>query len=507
MPRDSLSEALDRAFWALRQAREEGPAFALGELGRVVAVSGGIARVVGLPGVRDEELVAFGGGLYGLALDLNAADVAVALLGDAGDLVAGRTVARTGRIADVPVGDGLLGRVLDPLGRPLDGGPFPPSNERWPCERPAPAIMDRAPVSDPLQTGLKVIDALIPIGHGQRELILGDRQTGKTAVALDAILNQPAETVSVYCAVGQRGSAVARVVAALREHGALDRTVVVSAGGEEAPGMRYLAPFAATTVAEFFMARGRDVLIVYDDLTRHAWAYRELSLLMRRPPGREAFPGDVFYLHARLLERATHLRPEAGGGSLTALPIVETEAQNVAAYIPTNLISITDGQIVLSPERFRRGELPAVDVGLSVSRVGAKAQLPVFQAIAGHLKLAYAQFEELEAFERFGARLEPETRRRLAHGRRIRSALMQPQFQPLPVLEQVAVMEALVQGLFDAVAEPRLPEAEAAARRCAEGLPVPVREALVAARPPGPDALQALRSALEAAIAPFREAP
>jgi F-type H+-transporting ATPase subunit alpha len=344
----------------------------------------------------------------------------------------------------------MLGRVIDPTGRPLDArGPIH-TKERWPVEREAPAIMDRAAVNIPLQTGIKSIDALIPVGRGQRELILGDRQTGKTAIALDTIINQrDKDVVCVYCAVGQRSSAVAGFIADLREYGALDYSVVVVAAGEQPPGLGFIAPYAATSVAEYFMHQGRDVLIVYDDLTRHAWTYRELSLLLRRPPGREAFPGDIFYIHSRLLERSTQLRPELGGGSLTALPIVETEAQNVAAYIPTNIISITDGQIYLSPTLFQRGVLPAVDVGQSVSRVGGKTQLPAYQAVAGDLRLAYSQFEELENFARFGTRLDEATRQTIERGRRVREALKQPEYQPIPVAEQIAVLLAVTSGIFD----------------------------------------------------------
>jgi F-type H+-transporting ATPase subunit alpha len=335
--------------------------------------------------------------------------------------------------------------------------------------------MDRAPVSVPLQTGLKVVDALIPVGRGQRELILGDRQTGKTAIALDAILNQRGKNVlCVYCSIGQRGSAVAKLVASLREKGAMDYTVVVVAEGDDAPGLLYITPYAATSIAEHFMEAGRDVLIVYDDLTQHARAYREISLLLRRPPGREAFPGDIFYIHSRLLERATHLSKERGSGSLTALPIIETEAQDISAYIPTNLISITDGQIYLSPSLFELGVLPAVDVGKSVSRVGGKAQRAAYRAVAGDLKLAYAQFSELETFSRFGARLDEDTRKTIEHGRRIRACLKQPEFQPVQVPAQIAVLLALTAGLFDRVPLDRMPDAERALREAVAEIPAEV---------------------------------
>jgi F-type H+/Na+-transporting ATPase subunit alpha len=426
------------------------PVLRLREIGEVLSVAHGTARLAGLPGVRSEELVAFPDGVLGMAFNLDEDEVGVILLGDSSTLHAGAEARRTGRVVDVPVGHGVLGRTVDPTGRPLDGrGPLQ-GTVRWPIERDAPPIMDRAPVVVPLQTGLKVIDALIPIGRGQRELILGDRQTGKSAIALDTILNQRGEGVlCVYCAIGQRTAAVARFIEELRRGGAMDYTAVVVAPGQSSPGLQFVAPYAATSIAEYFMAEGDDALIVYDDLTHHAQAYRELSLLLRRPPGREAFPGDIFYVHSRLLERSTHLRPELGGGSLTALPIIETEAQNLAAYIPTNLISITDGQIYLSPQRFQKGVLPAVDVGTSVSRVGGKAQLPAYRAIAGELRLSYTQFEEFEAFSRFGARLDEDTTRTLERGRRVREVLRQTQYTPLAAADQIVVLLAVTAGLYD----------------------------------------------------------
>jgi F-type H+-transporting ATPase subunit alpha len=325
--------------------------------------------------------------------------------------------------------------------------------------------MHRAPVQVPLQTGIKAVDASIPIGRGQRELNLGDRQTGKTAIAVDAILNQrDTGVLSIYCAIGQRASAVARVIQSLREGGAMDRTVVVVASGADAPGLQFVAPYAATSMAEHFMAQGRDVLIVYDDLTRHARAYRELSLLLRRPPGREAYPGDIFYIHSRLLERATQLREEHGGGSLTALPVVETQAQNISAYIPTNLISITDGQVYLSPSLFEKGHLPAIDIGTSVSRVGGKVQLPAFRAVAGNLRLMYAQFEELETFARFGTQLDAETRRKLTRGLRVREVLKQREHDHIDVPDQIAALLAATEGLFDELEPDAVAEAEQTVR-------------------------------------------
>jgi len=429
-----------------------------------------------------DELVTFPGDVLGIAFNVDVDEIGVVLLGDYSDLHAGDQVERTGRVMDVAVGAGLIGRIIDPLGRPLDGKGPVATSKRLPIERPAPSIMERAPVTVPLQTGIKVVDALIAIGRGQRELILGDRQTGKTAIAIDTILNQRGENVvCVYCAIGQRASAVAKTVAALREKGALEYTVVVVTEGNEPPGLAYVAPYAATSIAEYFMEAGRDVLIVYDDLTQHARAYRELSLLLRRPPGREAFPGDIFYIHSRLLERATHLREERGGGSLTALPIIETEAENISAYIPTNLISITDGQIYLSPALFELGVLPAVDVGKSVSRVGGKAQLAAYRAVTGDLKLAYAQFEELETFARFGARLDETTRKVVEHGRRIRACLKQTELAPMPVPAQIAILLALDAGLFDGVPLESMVDAERAVCAATAEISAQVRTRLATA--------------------------
>ncbi len=442
-PPDSRAVLLplaDEALDALRRARAEfRPSLSLREVGVVHTVTAGVAQISGLPELGLEELVRFEGGVHGIAFNIDEGDSGIILLGDEAKVVTGTEVTRTGRVADVPVGAGLLGRVVDPLGEPLDGGTPVPFDRRLPVERPAPAIMDRAPVTVPLQTGIKVIDATIPIGRGQRELILGDRQTGKTAVALDTILNQSdKDVVCVYCAIGQRASSVAKSLAVLRERGAMEYTVAVVTEGNDPPGLRYIAPYAATSIAEDFMAAGRDVLIVYDDLTHHARAYRELSLLLKRPPGREAYPGDIFYLHSRLLERSTRLRDELGGGSLTALPIIETEAENLSDYIPTNLISITDGQIYLSTRLFELGQLPAVDIGKSVSRVGGKAQLPALHALSGRLKLTYSQFEEMETFARFGTRLDERTRKILDRGHRTRQLLQQDEFSPVPGTDRAA---------------------------------------------------------------------
>ncbi|MBU2571232.1 MAG: alternate F1F0 ATPase, F1 subunit alpha [Gammaproteobacteria bacterium] len=481
MSSDQLASVLERSFENIKQARENfSPQMTLQEVGTVTTVSTGIAKVSGLPGVGFEELVRFPNDLYGIAFNVEEDETGVVLLGDYWHLQAGDEVERTGRVMDVPVGTGLIGRVIDPLGHAMDGkGPLDFS-ERRPIEREAPAIMDRSPVTVPLQTGIKVIDALVPIGRGQRELILGDRQIGKTSIAINTILNQRDQNVlCIYCAIGQRASAVSQVIATLQEKGAMDYTLVVVTGGHRPSGLAYIAPYAATSIAEYFMEQGRDVLIVYDDLTNHARAYRELSLLLRRPPGREAFPGDIFYIHSRLLERATHLHDDLGGGSLTALPIIETEAQNLSAYIPTNLISITDGQIYLSPALFELGVLPSVDVGKSVSRVGGKAQRPAYRSVAGDLKLAYAQFEELETFARFGTRLDEHTRKTIEHGRRIRACLKQPEFETFSVAEQIAVLLALTEGLFDTIPLDRMPEAELAVRDASRELPEALRQKLL----------------------------
>lgn len=434
-------------------------------VGCVTFVGRGVARASGLADVRAREVIRFPGNALGMAFNLDPEEVGIVLLDDSTGLSAGAEVRRTGRVLDVPVGASLLGRVVDAVGRPLDEGAPLKTRERLPIERPAPGIMDRAPVKVPLQTGLKVVDALIPVGRGQRELILGDRQTGKTAIALDAMIHQrDTEVLCVYCAIGQRMSAVAKLVDDLETFGIREKTIVVATSEKDPPGLQFVTPYAAMSMGEFFRDRGRDVLVVLDDLTRHAWAYRELSLLLRRPPGREAFPGDIFYIHSRLLERSTHLNDELGGGSLTTLPIVETEAQNLSAYIPTNLISITDGQIYLSPDLFRKGILPAIEVGRSVSRVGGKTQLPAYRAVAGDLKLAYSQFQELEAFARFGTRLEEETRRSLERGRRVREVLKQAQYDPLPVPQQLATLVAINHGLFDKVPVERVTVLEARVR-------------------------------------------
>ena len=458
----TISRVLENTLAGLSEIRESfKPTLQLEEAGWVESVGNGIAHVKGLPGTGFEELLKFPDDLYGIAFNLEEEEIGVVLLGDYWHLRTGDPVERTGRVVEAPVGENLLGRVIDPLGNPLDDkGPVHYSKTK-PIEETAPSIMDRAPVNFPLQTGIKVVDAIVPIGRGQRELILGDRQTGKTAIAIDAILNQKDQQVlCIYCSIGQRASSVAKVYADLLSRGAMDYTVMVVSEGNAPAGLNYIAPYAATAMAEYFMHQGRDVLIVYDDLTQHARSYRELSLLLRRPPGREAFPGDIFYLHSRLLERATHLSDELGGGSLTALPIVETEAQNIAAYIPTNLISITDGQIYLSPTQFELGILPAIDIGKSVSRVGDKAQLPIYQTATAGLKLNHSQFVELENFARFGTRLDSRTQKVLDHGQRIREVLKQSNLAPIPVTEQILTLLALKQGLLDAIPLEQIAAAE-----------------------------------------------
>lgn len=422
------------------------------EMGQVVSLDRGIAIVKGLKKVKYQELIQFPKDTKGMAFNLDPDQVGVLLLGEYDHIRAGDVVKRTYQVADIPVGKESIGRVLNPLGEPMDGKGTLRYMERYAIEREAPPILDRAPVTQPLQTGIKVIDSIVPIGKGQRELILGDRQTGKTAIAIDAIINQKDKNViCIYCAIGQQISSISKTIRALEVNGAMEHTILVVAQADDPPGLSYVAPYAATAMGEYFMSQGEDVLIVYDDLTKHARSYRELSLLLERPPGREAYPGDIFYIHSRLLERSTHLREDLEGGSLTSLPIIETQAENISAYIPTNLISITDGQIFVSPRIFNKGNIPAVNIGASVSRVGGKTQLPAYRAITSALKLSYSQFEELEIFASFGTKLDEETRQILDRGERIRSIFNQPQFEPVDVVEQIGVFLALTEGVFDQV--------------------------------------------------------
>jgi F-type H+-transporting ATPase subunit alpha len=505
MQKHKLDNIIDKAFTFINQASDNYvPSLKPCEVGTVLSISSGIVIVSGLPGVSFEELLKFPGELYGIAFNVDENEIGVVLLGEDTQLNVGDEVERTGRVMDVPVGESLIGRVINPLGEPLDGKEKLSTKIRLPIEREAPAIMDRAPVTIPLQTGLKVIDALIPIGRGQRELILGDRQTGKTAIAIDTIINQKDKNVlCIYCAIGQRSSSLAKVIAHLNEKGAMEYTIVVVTEGNNPPGVRYIAPYAATSMAEYFMEKGHDVLIVYDDLTHHARAYRELSLLLRRPPGREAFPGDIFYIHSRLLERATHLSKALKGGSLTALPIIETEAQNISAYIPTNLISITDGQLYLSPKLFELGILPAIDIGKSVSRVGGKAQLPAYQSIAGNLKLAYAQFEELESFARFGTRIDDRTRKIIEHGKRIRTCFKQSEMEPMSVPEQIVVLLALTNGLFDNIPINKIHEAETALIKSKDEIPADLFKRLFSDKPLSKPDKEAILSIAHKTLSPF----
>jgi len=421
-------------------------------VGTVDYFADGIALVSGLPTTRLGEVLRLGESGLAVTLGVTRETASCVLLTGEGEVTAGVRVHRTYAAASVPVGEALLGRVVDPLGFPLDGQAAPESERHDPVERPAPGIIDRDFVEEPLATGIVAVDSMIPLGRGQRQLIIGDRKTGKTAIAVDTIINQRrSDVISIYAAVGQKDSAVAQAIEAVRKHGAPERTIFVIGRADAPAGQQWLAPYAACTIAEYFRDRGQDALLVIDDLTKHAAVYRQLSLLLRHPPGREAYPGDVFYVHSRLLERAAKLSKARGGGSLTALPIAETQAGNLSAYIPTNLISITDGQIYLEPKLFYEGHKPAVNVGLSVSRVGAKAQAPVLKDLAHNLRLAYAQFLELEVFTRFGSMVDERTKATIEHGRRIRAGLSQPQYAPLSLAEEAALLLALSEGLFDAL--------------------------------------------------------
>jgi F-type H+-transporting ATPase subunit alpha len=439
-------------------------------VGTVVEVGDGIARIYGLSGALSSELLEFPGGVMGMALNLEEETVGAVILGEPSEIKQGDTVKTTGRVIEVPVGQALLGRVVDPLGRPLDDkGPIAATRTR-PVERIAPGVITRQSVDTPVQTGIKAIDALIPIGRGQRELIIGDRQTGKSALAVDTIINQKGKgLVCIYVAIGQKLSTVAKVVAVLEQHGAMDHTIVVCAGAEEAAALQYVAPYAGCAIGEEVMENGvlldgqtvKDVLCVYDDLSKHAWAYREMSLLLRRPPGREAYPGDVFYLHSRLLERAARLNEDNGGGSLTALPIIETQAGDVSAYIPTNVISITDGQIFLETDLFNAGQRPALNIGVSVSRVGSAAQTKAMKKVAAPLKLDLAQFRSLAAFAQFASDLDKATRDQLVRGEKLSEVIKQPQYRPVPLEQQVAILYVATKGFLDDVPSLRVREFEA----------------------------------------------
>src|SRR5437588_1583914 len=422
------------------------------EVGTIISLGDGIARVHGLDKVMAGELIQFGHGVSGLAMNLEEDQVGAVLLGDYTEIKEGDQVKRTGTIMSVPVGEGMIGRVVNALGQPIDGkGPIA-SNKQIAIERIAPGVIDRQPVREPMATGIKAIDSMIPVGRGQRELIIGDRQTGKTAVALDTIINSKGKNlICIYNAIGQKRSSIAQVVKVLEDAGAMPYTIIVAASASEPAPMQYIAPYAATAMGEYFRDSGRHALVIYDDLSKHAASYREISLLLRRPPGREAYPGDVFYLHSRLLERSAKLSDKNGGGSLTALPIIETQAGDVSAYIPTNVISITDGQIFLETDLFNSGVRPAVNVGLSVSRVGFSAAIKATKQVGATLKVDLAQYRELAAFSQFGSDLDPVTQRQLSRGQRLTELLKQPQFQPLTAEKQVAILFAGVNGLLDDV--------------------------------------------------------
>ena len=431
------------------------------ETGTVLTVGDGISRVSGLAGCMSGELLEFEDGTFGMAQNLEETSVSVVLFGSDQGISEGQTVKRTGKVVSVPVGEAMIGRVVNAIGQPIDGaGPIETSEYRA-VESPAPGICDRQPVKEPLQTGIKAIDSMIPIGRGQRELIIGDRQTGKTTIAVDTIINQKGkDVICIYVAIGQKRSTVAGLVSQLQESGAMDYTIVVAATASESSPLQYIAPYSGCAMGEYFMNKGKHVLIVYDDLSKHAVAYRALSLLIRRPPGREAYPGDVFYLHSRLLERAAKLSAEKGGGSMTALPIIETQAGDVSAYIPTNVISITDGQIFLETELFHSGIMPAVNPGISVSRVGGNAQIKAMKKVAGTLKLVYSQYRELQSFAQFGSDLDADTKARLAQGERIVEVLKQGRSMPVPVEKQVAILYAVVNGVLSAVAVEEVHEYE-----------------------------------------------
>jgi len=448
-----MARAEDISSIIRQQIEQFGTTVTMVDVGTVVEVGDGIARIHGLSGVKYNELIQFPNGVIGLALNLEEDSVGVVILGDFSEVKEGDEVRCTGRIAEIPVGDGLIGRVINPLGQPLDGKGQVKYEKTRPVERVAPNVVLRKSVDTPVHTGIKAIDSMIPIGRGQRELIIGDRSTGKTAIALDTIISQKdGDLICIYCAIGQKLSKVARSVAILEQHGAMEHTIVVSANASDPAALQYLAPYAACAIGEEIMEQGRDALIIYDDLSKHAWAYRELSLVLRRPPGREAYPGDIFYLHSRLLERAAKMAPEHGGGSLTALPIIETQANDISAYVPTNVISITDGQIYLETDLFNAGIRPALNVGLSVSRVGGAAQTGAMKQVAGKLRLDLAQYRELAAFAEFGAaELDRATRAQLERGQRITEVLKQPQYAPMPVEKEVVILYAVINGYLDDV--------------------------------------------------------
>ena len=477
------------------------------ETGVVILVGDGIAKASGLDKCMAGELVEFPDGSYGMAQNLEEETVSIVILGSDQGIKEGDIVKRTGKVVSVPVGKNLIGRVVNALGEPIDGKGAIEAEAFKAIESPAPGIIERKHVSVPLQTGIKAIDSMIPIGRGQRELIIGDRQTGKTTIATDTILNQKGKNcICIYVAIGQKRSTVAQVVESLTAGGAMDYTIVVSATASELAPMQYIAPYAGCTMGEYFMHQGKDVLVVYDDLSKHAVAYRAISLLIRRPPGREAYPGDVFYLHSRLLERAAQLSPELGGGSLTALPIIETQAGDVSAYIPTNVISITDGQIFLETELFNSGVMPAVNPGISVSRVGGDAQIKAMKKVAGSLKLLYSQYRELQSFAQFGSDLDADTKQRLALGERIVAVLKQKNNSPKEVAQQVCIIYAVTKGYLTSIPVDQIPEFEKRLEEHMENLHSDVLEAIRSTGKLEPETEEALKKALEELVAQFNPA-
>src|SRR6266851_5147513 len=479
------------------QIKNFGQEAEVSEVGQVLSVGDGIARVYGLDNVQAGEMVEFENGVRGMALNLETDNVGIVIFGEDREIMEGQTVKRTGAIVDVPVGKGLLGRVVDALGNPIDDkGPIP--GERKRVDVKAPGIIPRKSVHEPMATGLKAIDALIPIGRGQRELIIGDRQTGKTAIALDNIINQRGQSViCIYVAIGQRAATVAQVAAVLEERGALEYTITVSATASEPAPLWYIAPYAATSMGEYFMDQGKDVLVVYDDLSKHAWAYRQISLLLRRPPGREAYPGDVFYLHSRLLERSARMNKENGGGSLTALPIIETLAGDISAYIPTNVISITDGQIYLLTDLFYAGLRPAISTGLSVSRVGGAAQIKAMRQVAGRLRLDLSQYRDLAAFAQFASDLDKRTRDQLERGKRMEELLKQDPYQPMPVAQQVGVLFAGGNGYLDDVPVDKVRQFEKELVRFLSSAHPAIEQTIAKDKALSPDTEKLLRGAID----------
>jgi F-type H+-transporting ATPase subunit alpha len=482
-----------------QEIKEFGTALRMVDVGTVVEIGDGIARIQGLTAVRYNELVRFPNDVMGIAMNLEEDSVASVILGDYAHIKEGDEVQCTGRIAEVPVGEGLIGRVVDPLGRPLDGKGAIKTDRTRPLERVAPNVTKRKSVDTPVQTGIKAVDSMIPLGRGQRELIIGDRSTGKTAIAIDTIINQKGgDLTCIYVAIGQKTSKVARVVATLEKYGAMEHTIVVAADASDSVALQYLAPYAGCAMGEEYMEAGKDALVIYDDLSKHAWAYRQLSLLLRRPPGREAYPGDVFYLHSRLLERAAKYNDELGGGSLTALPIIETQAGDLSAYIPTNVISITDGQMYMETDLFNAGIRPALNVGLSVSRVGSKAQTDAMRQVAGRLRLELAQYRELSAFAQFGtAELDRVTRAQLERGQRITEILKQLQYVPMPVEKQVIILYAGVNGYLDDVAVDKLGDFETSLHTFIEASHPKIGQAIATEKKISTETEEALKAAIE----------